>query len=105
MQLEKRMSTQFKARPSLCTKREPFKPVINHQNHTTLVDADPVKLKSATRASKRLAWNEKQKERRLKMEEEKALEEQQRKEREKNEVRKLRSTMEFKARPLPKYLR
>jgi hypothetical protein len=81
--------------------------VINQQqsSNRVLVDAAPVKLKSATRASERRDWNEKQRQRRLKMEEEKVQEEEQRKEREKNDVRKLRSTMEFKARPLPRYLR
>ena len=105
---EKRMSTSFKARPSSALNlrpRQPLKPLQNQQQMATGVLPIPVKLKSAARAQERRNWNEMQKVRRAKLEEEKMAEEEDRKKAEKMEVQRLRKTLEFKARPLPKYLR
>ncbi|UPQ97339.1 TPX2 domain-containing protein [Chloropicon primus] len=106
--MEKRMSTQFKARPSLCTttRRQPFKPVkVNQQKRSGVIIPVPLKLKSASRAAERKNWNDQQRLRRLKVEEKGREEEEERKKAELMEIRNLRKNMEFKARPLPRYLR
>ena len=107
---EKRMSTQFKARPSLCTagskKRLPFKPLKASNNSRSLgIIPVPMKLKSASRAAERRDWNLKQKQRRAELEQEKKRRSKERQRAEEKEIRSLRKSMVFKARPLPKYLR
>ena len=107
---EKRMSTQFKARPSLCTagskKRLPFKPLKASNNSRSLgIIPVPMKLKSASRAAERRDWNLKQKQRRAELEQEKKRRSEERQRAEEKEIRSLRKSMVFKARPLPKYLR
>lgn len=104
---EKRMSTQFKARPSATMKRAPFKPIKENANTSAgvAIEVAPMKLKSASRATERKNWNEQQRLRRLKLEEEKRAEEKRKDEEDRVSLKKLRKQREFKARPLPRYLR